>query len=458
MGVLSYVCVICPTEMNHDDFLVHYMTHFRDLFHIKEESPEDEPESNFRIHKVPEIEEIKVEILQANSVHSSEIKPEPRDAENSWSNEDHSMGSMDEEVDGSLNEVNRPTAKIRGRPKNSVKFVEPKECGICGEKFELRNTFKEHIRIHQCGPTPKVFKCDICGRKASKFKNLVDHFRYKHTSKVKCEICQKMIRKNYRIAHLKRHNDERNFKCMICDKAFVMAGDLTTHLKLHTTPATKNPSSKKFVDPQTCNVCGQKFVGISAYERHIQSHGTTASLYECDICGRRVKEKKNLLSHMLFRHSGMPKTKATCNICGKIFNRKYLKLHVQKHNVTNQKPSHICPICGKTFLVSADLSAHIRQHNRTTEAAPCSICGKTFASAASLADHNRVHSGERPFPCPICGSKFRTRSMLYVHRTIHLTEKNFACEICHMRFKNPAYVKTHKRKVHEKNKVPKKRL
>lgn len=46
--------------------------------------------------------------------------------------------------------------------------------------------------------------------------------------------------------------------------------------------------------------------------------------------------------------------------------------------------------------------------------------------------------------------------MLYVHRTIHLTEKNFACDICNLKFKNPAYVKTHKRKVHEKNKVPKK--
>lgn len=46
--------------------------------------------------------------------------------------------------------------------------------------------------------------------------------------------------------------------------------------------------------------------------------------------------------------------------------------------------------------------------------------------------------------------------MLYVHRTIHLTEKNYACDICDMRFKNPAYVKSHKRKVHDKKKIPKK--
>lgn len=388
MGVLSFHCVLCPTQMNHEEFVVHYMIHFRDLFGIKQEVPEeanvcDESQS------FPVVEEIKLEmpleISPADSSVCSEIKSEPTDSDDSYLSTDH----LSEEVDP-------PRSKKRGRPKNSVKFTEPKECGICLKTFDIRNSFKEHIRIHQCGPTPKYFECEICGRKCSKYNNLRDHFRYKHTSKVKCEVCQKMIRRNYRVAHMKRHNNERNFKCMLCDKAFVLAGDLTTHLKLHyAAVSTKNPSSKKFVEPQTCGVCGQKFIGISAYERHIQSHGTTSSLYECDICGRKVKEKKNLLSHMLFRHSSKPKLKVPCTICGKLFNKKYLNLHVRKHNVMNQKPSHICPICGKTFLVSGDLSAHIRQHNRTAETSPCSICGKTFASPASLADHNRVHSGER---------------------------------------------------------------
>lgn len=103
-----------------------------------------------------------------------------------------------------------------------------------------------------------------------------------------------------------------------------MAGELTSHLKLHyTAPPEKIPSSKKFVEPQTCSVCGQKFIGISAYERHIHSHGTTPSLYECDICGGKVKEKKNLRSHMLTLHSGLPKVKVPCPICGKVFGRKY---------------------------------------------------------------------------------------------------------------------------------------
>lgn len=36
---------------------------------------------------------------------------------------------------------------------------------------------------------------------------------------------------------------------------------------------------------------------------------------------RKVKEKKNLRSHMLTLHSGMPKVKVPCTICGKMDDR-----------------------------------------------------------------------------------------------------------------------------------------
>lgn len=114
---------------------------------------------------------------------------------------------------------------------------------------------------------------------------------------------------------------------------FSSKGELTTHLKFnHSASPVKVPSSKKFIEPQTCSICAQKFIGKTAFERHLQSHGTTPSLYECDICGRKVKEKKNLMSHMTFRHSGMPKVKAPCTICGKVFNRKYLNYIMHTHN------------------------------------------------------------------------------------------------------------------------------
>lgn len=42
MGVLSYHCILCPAEMDHsDEFSLHYLSHFRDEFRIKEEFQDD---------------------------------------------------------------------------------------------------------------------------------------------------------------------------------------------------------------------------------------------------------------------------------------------------------------------------------------------------------------------------------------------------------------------------------
>lgn len=106
-----------------------------------------------------------------------------------------------------------------------------------------------------------------------------------------------------------------------------------------------------------------------------------------------------------------------CSI-GKMFGRKYLNLHVRKHNVLDRKPSHMCSVCGKTFLVSGDLSAHIRQHNKIVETAPCQVCGKIFAIPGPLTDHMRVHTGERLVTFISC-KRYKHR-LLYFYPTFTL--------------------------------------
>lgn len=146
--------------------------------------------------------------------------------------------------------------------------------------------------------------------------------------------------------------------------------------------------------PQICSICGEKFVRLTAFERHLLRHGTTHSLFECDICGKKCKRMKNLQGHILFVHvHGVPNGRVQCKVCGKFYHRDYLPTHISRHNTEYQKPSLECTICGKYFHIRGDLTAHMRTHSK--KKAPCNICGKLFVVPDTLRVHKRIHTGEK---------------------------------------------------------------
>lgn len=153
----------------------------------------------------------------------------------------------------------------------------------------------------------------------------------------------------------------------------------------------KNP--RVLGEPKICSICGEQFLLVTAYDKHILSHGATRSIYECDICGAEIIKKRHLQSHMSYMHADPLKSKAPCKICGKWYNRQYLNLHMSRHNILDEKPNHECTICGRIFLVMKDLTSHIRKH--TKKPRPCNYCGKIYVSQASLVTHKRIHTGEK---------------------------------------------------------------
>lgn len=177
MGVLSFHCVFCPTKMDHgDEFILHYMIHFRDVFEIKEELQDDvtsEPNAAIVEADFTGCDEIKVE----QPTVCDDLK-----SEHSYV-EDRSSCSDNESVNH----------------QSTVKFVDPRKCGICGETFFVRKLLKNHIRVHQAGPVPKFYECDVCGRRVNQKKNLLTHIRRRHGQKVKCQICGKMLRQHYMV-------------------------------------------------------------------------------------------------------------------------------------------------------------------------------------------------------------------------------------------------------------------
>jgi uncharacterized Zn-finger protein len=63
-------------------------------------------------------------------------------------------------------------------------------------------------------------------------------------------------------------------------------------------------------------------------------------------------------------------------------------MHERTH--TGQK-SLLCPICGKAFSESSNLSKHKKTHARQFQ---CKVCNKNFSRHDQLRNHMRVHDGK----------------------------------------------------------------
>ncbi len=192
MGVLTFHCVLCPSQMDpfrsSDDFKVHFMVHFRDIFEIKQELQEDtifvEPDIGIS-HPIESTSTIKLELPQTSTSHCEEIKLEPEYYQ-----------------DNDASTTDKSFSDIESTQSCKVRIIDPRKCGICGQTFVIRKLFKNHIRIHQAGPVPKFYECDVCGRRVYQKKNLLTHIRRKHGQKVKCKICQKELRQHYMVQWL----------------------------------------------------------------------------------------------------------------------------------------------------------------------------------------------------------------------------------------------------------------
>ena len=105
---------------------------------------------------------------------------------------------------------------------------------------------------------------------------------------------------------------------------------------------------------------------------------TWENLFDLKPRRKYAPREKNLISNNsspIIEQDGSKSKFRACTHCGKVVLGKNMGIHVKIH-VGNK--SHLCDICGKSFLYKKTLETH-----------------------------KRVHSGERPCVCKICGKTFR---------------------------------------------------
>ena len=153
------------------------------------------------------------------------------------------------------------------------------------------------------------------------------------------------------------------------------------------------------------------------------------------VCPKKLNKTKKLLSTI---------TKRRCIVKIEKINLKHYKLRFDEDQQ--------CEICNKVFTRKYSLAKHIKIVHEGVKNHECETCGKSFGISSELKKHiARVHEGIKKYKCQYCNARFSEKANLANHiRRIHEKKKiNYTCEFCEEVFTRKDYVKAHIQRVHD---------
>lgn len=312
------------------------------------------------------------------------------------------------------------------------------QCEICKAFVFRRNTLLRHIRILHSGTPRLKYKCPntSCNREYSRKADMLAH---------KCRVSKlngQPIKK------------EKSISCTLCDIKFAERSAFKTHNKrIH----CENP--KQFY----CKKCKKTFRGFDYFVLHNVNNCPKKLTFECEMCSKRVFQKKRLLAHFGNYHKIAALRTVVCPQCGRRFtNERILLLHLQTHKkqpAENRKHAFECKYCSQVFLFEAVCIQHmtktcyLRKSFEDSDSEgkqfQCNICSHTFKQKCGIVEHMKmVHSNDivavkkykcsmsnnilRQYPC--CDENFIGDTWNQEH--VKTEACQFKCRKCKIQFAN----------------------
>ncbi|XP_025160456.1 zinc finger protein 226-like isoform X16 [Harpegnathos saltator] len=193
-------------------------------------------------------------------------------------------------------------------------------------------------------------------------------------------------------------------------------------------------SNRRHKTVYECDICGKRMLKKQLFLKHMQSHEGNAG--RCDECDRAFADEEKLQKHMIKVHQ--QERPFQCVLCNKCFKTKeFLKTHLKQHN-----KRFTCDICGISKVSGYDLRLHKKKHNQEY-VTHCEICGKGFYTNQTLDRHLLTHTGEKPFVCKICNTPYASAAYLNMHMKSHGEREKHRCTICNFESYWKAALKVH---------------
>lgn len=298
---------------------------------------------------------------------------------------------------------------IRGRRVRKRRLIQKNQtaCNECGNECGSASSLYSHLRANH--PEMFPYPCEVCGRRFSLEASAKEHERRHTIGELQCPVCPLRFSRMSHLHHHARqhHPDFTSFPCQYCGAVCSSVEALHTHIKVHHGDRLGLPAAF------TCEVCQETFhTGKAlAFHRHSRHPGTA----KCDICGAQVG-RRYLSKHINAVHTKEKVHK--CEECGKnFFSRTSLTGHQKRQHGPRK---HLCHLCGKGYVDNVELQRHLKAH-RNQRDFKCDFCGRSFLKAGDLTYHRRSHTGERPHQCRLCPEAFINPLGLRKHMLKHTT-------------------------------------